>query len=130
MDDYRYCEVYQDKLNRIKLITAGPPPRYTKQDIRKLRVCYSHVKQRCTNPKCKAYPTIGGRGIRFKLGTFKEFLYHCQYVLRVYPQDKELFWINPAKDYTLDNITFVKSRRKRKHRALDSKYPIAISDMR
>jgi hypothetical protein len=35
----------------------------TKQELRKLRTCWHHMVDRCHNPKCKAHPWYGARGI-------------------------------------------------------------------
>ena len=41
-----------------------------------LYISYYEAHTRCTNPKRPEWKNYGGRGIEFRLGTFKEFLEH------------------------------------------------------
>ena len=51
---------------------------------------FTNAKHRCENPRCKAYPEYGGRGIEFKFKSFEEFLAHIG--------------MKPSPELTLDRI--------------------------
>ena len=61
---------------------------------------YKAAKERCENPENPRYPICGGKGIKFLLPPFAEFIQ----ILGTRPARHRLARLDPTKDYVLENV--------------------------
>ena len=82
----------------------------------KLGVVFSHIKERCNNPKYRAYHRYGGRGIQNKFKSAKEFKNYIINELQIDPRDLEIHRIDNNGNYEPGNIEFLTpSEHQKKH---------------
>lgn len=68
---------------------------------------YHHIKQRCTNPKCRSYKDYGGRGIKCFFGSLDGFRNYVMNILQIDPRGLEIDRIDNDGHYEPGNIRFV-----------------------
>lgn len=91
--------------NCVKTIPKGKDNIY----VKKLRIIWSHIIDRCTNPKCEKYNYYGGRGISTSYKYFIDFYddWYDSYVKHVSKfgfKNTTIDRINPYKNYEKNNM--------------------------
>lgn len=72
-----------------------------------LRKVFSNIKRRCENINSKDYKYYGGRGIKCKFESAKEFIDYVLSKLEIDPRKLECDRIDNNGDYEKGNIRFV-----------------------
>lgn len=96
----KYNKLYKDKRNKLSR-------KYSKTIIDCLRRRFHVIRQRCNNPKCKAYKWYGGRGIKCKFKSSDEFINYVINELRINSCELEIDRIDNDGNYELGNIRFI-----------------------
>lgn len=68
---------------------------------------YHNIKQRCDNPKCKAYKNYGKRGIKNKFKSANELMNYVVNELRIDPRGLQIDRVDNGGNYEKGNIRFV-----------------------
>lgn len=72
-----------------------------------LKQVFNDIKQRCNNPKCKAYKNYGARGIQNKFISLSNFRKYIISKLQTDPRSLQIDRIDNNGDYEPGNIRFV-----------------------
>ncbi len=83
---------------------------------------WSHMKDRCLNPKCRAYPRYGGRGITIHppwITSFEVFLED----MGVKPVGLSIERIDNDGNYTPDNCKWATYFQQNKNRSSNTEFP-------
>jgi hypothetical protein len=82
-----------------------------------LRAVWNHIKQRCYNPKCKAYPRYGGRGISMDEKWRNSFIAFCKDVETGYQKGLQLDRINNDMGYFANNVRWATPKQQQNNRS-------------
>ena len=84
-----------------------------------IRACYDSIVQRCNNPKCKAFPNYGGRGITLYWSKCADFRHYILTHLGDRPDGYSLDRVDNDKGYEPGNLRWAtrteQSRNQREH---------------
>lgn len=71
---------------------------------------FHHIKERCNNPKHPSYENYGGRGIKCKFKSSKQFVDYIMNKLKVDPHNLQVDRINNNGHYEPGNIRFITAK--------------------
>ena len=106
----RYNKSHRDKRNKLSR-------EYSKTVIGCLRRRFHIIKQRCNNPKCKAYKWYGGRGIKCLFESSDEFVNYVINELQVDPCGLEIDRINNDGNYEPGNVRLITHKENMNNRS-------------
>lgn len=120
--------------NCVKTLPMGKDDIY----VKKLRNIWSHIIDRCTNPKCEHFNSYGGRGITTSYRYFIDFYddFYTSYVEHVKKfgfKNTTIDRIDPEKNYERDNMRWAtwgiqyKNKRWPKYNVFDHEKKIYFS---
>jgi hypothetical protein len=98
----KYTATTKGKLARNKAVN-----KYRKTTKGRLISCFFHIKERCENYKHPAYSHYGGRGIKCKFKSCKEFVDYIINELQIDPKGLEIDRIDNNGHYEKGNVRFV-----------------------
>lgn len=108
-----YAQRYY-QLHKTKILKHNK--NYYQSVVGHLRKCFSNMKQRCCNPKCKSYKNYGGRGIKCLFESSDDFVDYVTNELKTNPSGLEIDRIDNNGHYEKDNIRFVIRKINRNNR--------------
>ena len=87
-----------------------------------LRMRFYGMKRRCENPDATGYHNYGGRGIKCKFKTAKEFVSYVMDELKVDPRGLQIDRIDNDGNYEPGNIRFVTAKVNSNNKRRNSKH--------